>query len=72
MSGATQESYSHRQTTPKKVAVSHKLSKDGKYLKPLLSEKIDEELESCVKNMLNPVFGYPLMDFSSINLNQIP
>ena len=68
MSGATQESHLHRQATPKKVAVSHKLSKDGKFLKPLLSERIDEELEACVKNMLNPVFGYPLMDFSSINL----
>jgi hypothetical protein len=22
--------------------------------------------------MLNPVFGYPLMDFSTINLHQIP
>jgi len=73
MSGPTQESYTHRQTTPKKVAISHKLSKDGgKFLKPLPSEKIDEELESCVKNMLNPVFGYPLMDFSTINLHQIP
>ena len=25
-----------------------------------------------MKNMLNPVFGYPLMDFSTINLHQIP
>ena len=72
MSGATQESHLHRKNTPKKVSVSHKLSKDGKILKPLLSERIDEELESCVRNMLNPVFGYPLMDFSRINLNQIP
>jgi hypothetical protein len=72
MSGATQESYPHGKTTPKKVAVSLKLSKEGKFSKPLLSERIDEELESCVRNMLNPVFGYPLMDFSRINLHQIP
>jgi len=72
MSSPAQENHTHRQNTPKKVAISHKLSKDGKFFKPQPSEKIDEELESCVKNMLNPVFGYPLMDFSTINLHQIP
>ena len=52
-----------RPSTPKKGSLSIKLS-TGKISHGLSSAKIDPELEDCVRNMKNPVFGFPLMDFS--------
>jgi hypothetical protein len=56
-----------RPSSPKKGSLSIRTSR-GTASNGLSTAKIDPELEECVRNMKNPVFGYPLMDFSQVNL----
>ncbi len=66
-----EEQLNQGNSTPVKSLLASK-SMQSKLKLVKSDNKIDEELEDCVKNMKNPVFGYPLMDFSQVDFHQIP